>query len=60
MNCPKCGFEQQDAIDVLAGLRRLNISIVDGVEPERVDRQQLYYFRRKTIAKLKRLMTEHE
>lgn len=53
-------IEQQDAIDVLAGLRRLNISIVDGVEPARIDRQQLYYFRRKTIAKLKRLMPEHE
>ena len=49
-------IEQQDARDVLAGLQRLNISIVEGVAPEQIDRQQLYYFRRKTLSKLKKLM----
>lgn len=44
--------EQQDAADVLAALQRLNISIVEGRAPAETDRQQLYYFRRKALAKL--------
>ena len=44
--------EQQDAEDVLAALQRLNIFIVEGVAPDQVNRQQLYYFRRKTLEKL--------
>ena len=51
-------IEQQDAVDVLAGLSRLNVSVVEGVAADKVDRQQLYYFRRKTIAKLAKLMGE--
>ncbi|MGD8559581.1 MAG: hypothetical protein PVF34_10395 [Gammaproteobacteria bacterium] len=45
-------IEDQDANDVLAALQKLNIRIKDNVAPEATDRQQLYYFRRKTLAKL--------
>jgi len=45
-------LDQQDASDVLATLQKLGLSLKEGVAPEKTDRQQLYYFRRKTIAKL--------
>lgn len=47
--------DQQDAVDVLAALQRLNVSIIEGVPPAEIDRQQLYYFRRKALAKLAKL-----
>ena len=51
-------IEEQDAIDVLAGLKRLNISIVEGIEPEQLDRQQLYYFRRQHIYTYGRILNK--
>ncbi|VAW92051.1 hypothetical protein MNBD_GAMMA22-2322 [hydrothermal vent metagenome] len=49
-------IEQQDAEDVLVALAKLNISIKAGINADKTNRQQLYYFRRKTIAKLNELM----
>jgi len=49
-------IEEQDADDILVALRKLNISIKQGVAANNTNRQQLYYFRRKTIAKLNGLM----
>lgn len=51
-------IEEQDATDVLYALRKLNISIKPGVAAEDTSRQQLYYFRRKTLARLAELMAE--
>jgi hypothetical protein len=48
-------IDDQDANDVLAALEKLNISIKDNVAAQDTDRQQLYYFRRKTLAKLAKL-----
>lgn len=45
-------IEEQDANDVLAALKKLDIQISDKVAAQNTDRQQLYYFRRKTLAKL--------
>jgi len=45
-------IDQQDASDILATLKKLGLSLKEGVTPEQTDRQQLYYFKRKTIAKL--------
>lgn len=45
-----------EAAEILKGLVRLGISIKQGVLPEEINRQQFYYFYRKTIAKLKGLM----
>jgi len=45
-------IEEQDAEIVLDALKKLNISFKAGVTAEELDRQQLYYFRRKTLAKL--------
>lgn len=47
--------EDQDAEVVLAALKRLDISIKKGVPADKTNKQQLYYFRRKTIAKLAKL-----
>jgi len=44
-------MDEQDAADVLEALKKLKISIKEGVSPEATNRQQLYYFRRKTLAK---------
>ncbi len=49
-------IEQQDAEDVLHALSQLNITIKQGVTAQKTNRQQLYYFRRKTIVKLNELM----
>ncbi|MDH3712769.1 MAG: hypothetical protein OET44_02850 [Gammaproteobacteria bacterium] len=49
-------IEERDASDVLKALVQLDIRIADDVAPQATDRQQLYYFRRKTVAKLARLM----
>ena len=51
-------IEEQDASDVLQALKKLNISIKQGVAAEDTSRQQLYYFRRKTLAKLADLIKE--
>ena len=49
-------IEERDANDVLQALVQLDIRIADDVAPRATDRQQLYYFRRKAVAKLARLM----
>ena len=51
-------IEEQDALDILAALNKMNISIKQGVAAEDTTRQQLYYFRRKCLAKLASLMEE--
>lgn len=45
-------IEGQEADAVLKALCRLGISIIEGIPPEKTSRQQLYYFRRKTLVKL--------
>lgn len=49
-------MDNQDASDVLAALQKMDIGIKDGVAARDTNRQQLYYFRRKTLAKLAELM----
>ena len=49
-------IEEQDASQVLQALKSLDVSIKPGVAPADTDRQQLYYFRRKTLLRLSRLM----
>jgi len=49
-------IEEQDAEDVLCALAKLNISIKKGIAADQTNRQQLYYFRRKSLAKLSELM----
>jgi hypothetical protein len=49
-------IEQQEANAVLQALTKLNIRLKPEVEPQHTDRQQLYYFRRKTLVKLGGLM----
>jgi len=51
-------IDEQDANDVLQALIKLNIQINDKVAAEDTDRQQLYYFRRKTLAKLASIMEQ--
>ncbi|RKZ65970.1 MAG: hypothetical protein DRQ44_07355 [Gammaproteobacteria bacterium] len=53
-------IEEQDADVVLNSLRKLAISFKTGVAAEDLDRQQLYYFRRKTLAKLQGLLARAE
>ena len=48
--------EDQDANDVLTALKSLDIRINPKVSPQQTDRQHLYYFRRKTLAKLAEIM----
>lgn len=45
-------IEEQDAEIVLSTLKKLKLSFKSGASAENLDRQQLYYFRRKTLAKL--------
>ena len=49
-------LDEQDATDVLRALQAMGISIKVGVSPEDTNRQQLYYFRRKTLARLAELL----
>ncbi len=49
-------IEEQDAKHVLQALIKMDISIKDGVEAKDTSVQQLYYFRRKTLAKLATIM----
>jgi len=51
-------IEEQDAQDVLSALRQMQIRLKPGVAAEQTNRQQLYYFRRKTLQKLALLMNE--
>lgn len=53
-------IEEQDAEIVLNSLRKLDISFKAGVTAGALDRQQLYYFRRKTLAKLQGLLPHAE
>ena len=48
-------IEERDAEDVLAALRQLDIPLSKRVPAAQTDRQQLYYFRRKAVARLARL-----
>lgn len=48
-------IEERDAMDVLDALKRTGISIKECVPPEKLDRQQLYYFKRVALAKLAQL-----
>jgi hypothetical protein len=49
-------IDGEDAAQVLAVLRRVGVSVKKGVRPEDLNRQQLYYFRRKAFSKLSDLM----
>ena len=51
-------IEEQDTEDVLAALVTMKQSIKKGVTPEQTSRQQLYYFRRKSLEKLATLLNE--
>lgn len=51
-------IDDQDARTVLNTLSKLGISLKAGVEADQINRQQLYYFRRKTLEKLHRLMAD--
>ena len=51
-------IENQDAEDVLFALKKMQLSIKQGVSPEQTNRQQLYYFRRKTLDRLSALLNE--
>ena len=48
-------IEEADANAVLDAIKRTGISIKEGVHPEKIDRQQLYYVKRVALAKLARL-----
>lgn len=48
--------EERDANDVLTALSRLELAVAADTPPARTNRQQLYYFRRKSLAKLARLL----
>lgn len=48
-------IDEQEAVDVLAALSKLDITICDGVPADQTTRQQLYYFRRKTLVRLAKL-----
>ncbi|VAW68584.1 hypothetical protein MNBD_GAMMA09-3214 [hydrothermal vent metagenome] len=49
-------LEEQDAKYVLQALNKMDISIKEGVAAKDTSVQQLYYFRRKTLAKLAGMM----
>ena len=51
-------IDEQDANDVLAALKQLDIAIHPKTAPADTNRQQLYYFKRKTLAKLLEFMTQ--
>jgi hypothetical protein len=51
-------IEEQDAQDVLSALQQMDVSIKTGVSAADTNRQQLYYFRRKTLEKLAALMRD--
>lgn len=49
-------LDDQDAEDVLHALHKMDVSIKNGVAASDTNRQQLYYFRRKTLARMAELM----
>lgn len=49
-------IEEQDAQIILNTLTKLNISIKQGIPANKTNRQQLYYFRRKALAKLNKYL----
>lgn len=51
-------LDNQDAEDVLSALIKMDISIKNGVAARDTNRQQLYYFRRKVLAKLSDMMAQ--
>jgi hypothetical protein len=51
-------IDGEDAEQVLEALQRVGISIKKGVAPKDLNRQQLYYFRRKAFLKLSDLMQD--
>lgn len=51
-------IENQDAEDVLFALKKMQLSIKSGISPEQTNRQQLYYFRRKSLDRLSAFMKE--
>lgn len=51
-------IDELDAEDVLSALAKMELSIKKGVAAEQTNRQQLYYFRRKTLARLAQYMNE--
>jgi len=51
-------IDEQDAEDVLAALEKMELSIKKGVSADQTNRQQLYYFRRKTLVRLAEYMNE--
>lgn len=51
-------IDEQDAGEVLEALALLDISIKHGVPAQETSRQQLYYFRRKTLVRLSELMAK--
>lgn len=50
--------EDQDASDVLRALQKLGIALSASVSASDTNQQQLYYYRRKTLIKLEKLMNE--
>lgn len=53
-------IQEQDAEDVLFAIKKMAIVIKKGVAPSETNKQQLYYFRRKTLAKLKDFVGEED
>jgi len=49
-------IEEQDVNDVLSALEKLDIRLNADTPANKINRQQLYYFRRKTLAKLSTLL----
>lgn len=53
-------IEEQDANDVLAAIKKLEIQLNPKIAPRDTDRQQLYYFKRKSLARLTSLMESNQ
>lgn len=51
-------IENQDAEDVIFALKKMQLSIKSGISPDQTNRQQLYYFRRKSLDRLSAFMNE--
>ncbi len=49
-------IDEREANDVLQALALLDLPVAEGTPASATNRQQLYYFRRKTLARLARLM----
>lgn len=53
-------IDEQDAGDVLVALAKMDLSIKKGVPASQTNRQQLYYFRRKTLSRLADYMASED